>query len=157
VFSVAHDVKTFLPCVCSTHHPLRLFYPTRNKLRSILSFGGVLSFGRVKTLAAASFMGEGLPPLALPPPVLPSPALPPLALPPPVHPSPALQASLAHPAPQQRSPPVVDSAAPDKGVFEAPLFVDGATTNPALERDPKHLYTGAASSFSDPVHGWRGE
>jgi hypothetical protein len=125
-----HSYRAF--AVHATHRDR--FTPTRTELRSILSFGGVLSFGRVRTLAAASFMGEGLPPLVLPSP----------ALPPPVLPSPALQASLALPAPPPRSPPVVDSAALDGGVFEAPLFVDG-------------LYAWAASSFSDPIHGWRGE
>jgi hypothetical protein len=66
-------------------------------------------------------MGEGLPPLTLPPSTLP-PSLPLSALP-------------------SRGPPIVDSAVPDGGVFEAPRFIDGAATNPALERDPtEHLY-----------------
>jgi hypothetical protein len=50
-------------------------------------------------------------------------------------------------------------------VFEAPLFVDGAATNPAFERDPPSTCTpaqlpafwtlsmvGEVSTFSDVVH-----
>jgi hypothetical protein len=108
-------------------------------------FGGVLSFGQVRTLAAVSFMGEGLLPPALPPP--------------------SLQALLALPPPSPRSPPVVDSVALNGGVFKAPLFVDGVVTNPALERDPPSTCTparlptfqtlsmvGEVSRFSDVVH-----
>jgi hypothetical protein len=39
VFSVAHDLKSFLPCVCSTRHPSRAFYPAHTELRSTSSLG----------------------------------------------------------------------------------------------------------------------